>query len=52
MPKNPLLQLEAYRASKQGVDEPKPFGIDKDEAIKVMSHYGELELAKTNMNHA
>ena len=43
---DPLQQLEAYRASKQGLEEPKPFGIDKADAIKVMSYYGEIQLAK------
>ena len=43
---DPLQQLEAYRASKQGLEELQPFGIDKAEAIKVMSHYGDIWLAK------
>ena len=47
---DPLLRLEDYRASREGVDEAKPFGIDKSEAIKVMSFYGELEIAKKGMN--
>ena len=43
---DPLKQLEAYRASKQGLEELQPFGIDKAEAIKVMSYYGDIWLAK------
>ena len=27
----------------------KPFGIDKEEAIKIMSYYAEKQLEKTNM---
>ena len=42
----PLNQLEAYSASKQGLEELQPFGIDKAEAIKVMSYYGDIWLAK------
>lgn len=38
---DPLKQLEAYRASKQGLDEAKPFGIEKNETIRVMSCMGE-----------
>ena len=43
---DPLRLLEAYRVSKQGVEELQPFGIDKSEAIKVMAHYGDIWLAK------
>ena len=43
---DPLTMLEAYRASKKGTEEPKPFGIDKIDAIKVMSYYGEIQLVK------
>lgn len=32
------MQLAAYRASKEGVDEAKPFGIEKEETIRVMSN--------------
>jgi len=32
------------------VEEAKPFGIDKQEAIKVMSFYGDKELEKSKMS--
>ena len=35
-----LIQLEEYRVSREGVDEAKPFGIDKEETIRVMSNQG------------
>ena len=44
---DPLKHLELYRASKEGLEEMKPFGIDRKEAIKVMSHYGEKDLEKS-----
>ena len=47
---DPLKQLEAYRASKVGLEELQPFGIDKAEAIKVMSYYGDIWLAKKKRN--
>ena len=48
--KDPLQQLEQYRAAKEGVEEAKPFGIDKQEAIRIMSYYGDKELEKTKMS--
>ena len=48
--KDPLLQLEQYRAAKEGVEEAKPFGIDKQEAIRIMSYYGDKELEKSKMS--
>lgn len=32
-PVNPLYQLEKYMLSKQGIDEAKPFGIEKSAAM-------------------
>jgi len=49
---DPLQELEIYKASKCGLDEVKPFGIDKNEAIKVMSFYGDKELERSKMNRA
>lgn len=43
---DPLKHLEAYRAAKEGIEKPVPFGVDKTEAIKVMSLYGEKDLEK------
>ena len=47
---DPLKQLEAYRAQKKGLEEQKPFGIDRHEAIKVMSIVGDRELERQKMN--
>ena len=33
-----------------GLEELQPFGIDKAEAIKVMSYYGDIWLAKKKRN--
>jgi len=44
------MQLEAYRALKQGLEEQKPFGIDRHEAIKVMNSVGEKELERGKTN--
>lgn len=47
---DPLKQLEAYRMQKQGLEEPKLFGIDRKEAIKIMSGVAEKELEKKKQN--
>jgi len=39
-----------YRAQKQGLEELKPFGIDRNEAIRVMSAVGEKELERTKQS--
>ena len=36
---DPLKRLEDYKAVKEGLEEMRPFGIDKKEAVKVMSLY-------------
>ena len=36
---DPLKRLEDYKAVKAGLEEMRPFGIDKTEAVKVMSLY-------------
>ena len=36
---DPLKRLEDYKAVKAGLEEMRPFGIDKAEAVKVMSLY-------------
>lgn len=36
---DPLKRLEDYKAAKAGLEELRPFGIDKTEAVKVMSLY-------------
>lgn len=41
---DPLEALEAYRNNKDLSLVQKPYGIDKDEAIKVMSQYGKQDL--------
>ena len=41
-----MLQLELYMAKKQGLEQQKPFGIDKDETIKKMSFYGMKDLER------
>ena len=43
---DPLKLLEAYRASKQGIEEPKPYGIEKDWAINTMSIQGHKDLER------
>ena len=48
--KDPLQQLEQYRAAREGVEAAKPFGIDKQEAIRIMSFYGDKELEKSKMS--
>ena len=48
--KDPLQQLEQYRAAREGVEEAKPFGIDKQEAIRIMSFYGDKELERSKMS--
>ena len=44
---DPLKHLESYRAAKEGIEKPMPFGVDKTEAIKVMSMYGDKDLERT-----
>ena len=41
---DPLKQLEAFRTQKQGIEEPRPFGIDRVETIKVMSAMADKEM--------
>ena len=36
---DPLRKLEDFKAAKEGLEEMKPFGIDKKESVKVMSLY-------------
>ena len=43
---DPLKMLEAYRASKKGQEEPKPYGIEKDWVINVMSIQGMKDLER------
>lgn len=42
-----LKQLEELRATREGVVELKPYGIDKEETIRVLSYFGDKELEKT-----
>ena len=45
---NPLQQLTAFKAAREGFEQAKPFGIDEKEVIRVMSFYGEQDLKNTN----
>lgn len=47
---DPLKQLEMYRVAKEGKEQAKLFGIDKEDAIRVMSFYGEKELEKNKQS--
>ena len=45
-----MKQLEDYRASREGLVELKPYGIDNKRMIKVMSYFGDRELDKTKQS--
>lgn len=47
---DPLKQLEDYRASREGLVELKPYGIDNKRMIQVMSFFGDKELDKTKQS--